>query len=181
LVFFNDIKPWVKYPGVNSINILRAAFTRSEPESVRTQSSHQYDFTLLGSAHIKAAQKCSWNWHQMLPAEEIPNQIYVIINFETKEQHLLKFKNTSITISSKYFIWWKKIKSGNICFILVGTFSLLFNYHNVQDWGKIEVKKFSLFAELVIKVNTLYIWSAVAFLYSFIVKTLINIEATVVD
>jgi len=36
-------------PGVNFINILLAAFTWSDPKSVRIQSSHQYLLVLLGS------------------------------------------------------------------------------------------------------------------------------------
>jgi len=43
--------------GVNFANVLCAAFTLIDPENVRTQSSHHYYFTLLGSARLKAAQK----------------------------------------------------------------------------------------------------------------------------
>jgi len=43
--------------GVNFINVLHAAFTSADPKSVRTQSSRQYHFTLLGSARVKAPQK----------------------------------------------------------------------------------------------------------------------------
>jgi hypothetical protein len=44
-------------PGVNFINVQCTAFTHADPESVRTQSSRQYHFTLLGSEGVKAAQK----------------------------------------------------------------------------------------------------------------------------
>jgi len=44
-------------PEDNFINVLRAAFTRADPESVKFQLSCQYHFTLLGSAHIKDARK----------------------------------------------------------------------------------------------------------------------------
>jgi len=46
--------------GVDFINILRAAFVRTDPESKKIQFSHQYLFTLLGSVRVKAAW---WNWH----------------------------------------------------------------------------------------------------------------------
>jgi len=42
-------------PGVNFINVLQAAFTCTDPHSVKFQLSLQYLFTLLGSARIKAA------------------------------------------------------------------------------------------------------------------------------
>jgi hypothetical protein len=38
---------------VNFINIFYAAFTRADPESVRTQSCHQYHFMLLGSSCVE--------------------------------------------------------------------------------------------------------------------------------
>jgi len=44
-------------PGVNFINVLRAAFTRADPKSVKFQLSCQYHFTLLGSTHTKAARR----------------------------------------------------------------------------------------------------------------------------
>jgi len=44
-------------PGVNFINVLLAAFTRADPESVKFQLSHQYHFMLLGSARVKALRK----------------------------------------------------------------------------------------------------------------------------
>ncbi len=43
--------------GVNFNNVLRAAFMPVAPLSVRTQSSCQYLFTLLGSTRAKAALK----------------------------------------------------------------------------------------------------------------------------
>jgi len=43
--------------GLNFINVLLPAFTLTDPKSVRTQSSRQYLFTLLGSAHIKAIRR----------------------------------------------------------------------------------------------------------------------------
>jgi hypothetical protein len=46
-------------PGVNFTNILRTAFSFVDPESVKNtvQLSHQYLFTLLGSAHVKAVHR----------------------------------------------------------------------------------------------------------------------------
>jgi hypothetical protein len=44
-------------PGVNFINILRAAFTHADPESVKFQLSRHYHFTLLGYTRIKDAKK----------------------------------------------------------------------------------------------------------------------------
>ena len=44
-------------PDVNFINVLRTAFALVDPESVRTQSSHQYLFTLLGSTNVKAVRR----------------------------------------------------------------------------------------------------------------------------
>jgi len=44
-------------PGINFINVLRAAFTEAVPKRVKIMSSHQYLFTLLGSACLKAAHK----------------------------------------------------------------------------------------------------------------------------
>ncbi len=43
--------------GVNIINVLSTAFTCADPESIRTQSSCQYHYTLLGSVCVKAVQK----------------------------------------------------------------------------------------------------------------------------
>ncbi len=46
-----------RWPAVNFINILRAAFTPLAPKSVRIQSSCQYLFTLLGPTGAKAARR----------------------------------------------------------------------------------------------------------------------------
>jgi len=43
--------------GQSGVNILLAAFTPAYPQSVRTQSSHQYHFMLLRSIRVKAARK----------------------------------------------------------------------------------------------------------------------------
>ncbi len=43
--------------GVNFINVLRTAFALVDPKSVRTQSSRQYLFTLLGSTSVKAVRR----------------------------------------------------------------------------------------------------------------------------
>ncbi len=43
--------------GVNFINILCTDFTCADPKRIRTQSSRQYHFMLLGSARVKAVQK----------------------------------------------------------------------------------------------------------------------------
>ena len=42
-------------PGFNFINVLHAVFMRSDLESIKIQLHHQNIFTLLGSAHLKAA------------------------------------------------------------------------------------------------------------------------------
>jgi len=47
----------ISTPGVNFINVILAAFTRANPESVQIQSSRQYHLRLLGSAHIKAVYR----------------------------------------------------------------------------------------------------------------------------
>jgi len=44
-------------PGVNSSTYLHTAFTPVAPQSVRTQSSCQYLFTLLGSSSVKAVHR----------------------------------------------------------------------------------------------------------------------------
>jgi len=44
-------------PGVNFTNILPAAFTRRDIKSVKIQSSYQYFFALLGSAHAEVSRK----------------------------------------------------------------------------------------------------------------------------
>jgi len=43
-------------PGVNFINVLQAAFMPADPKRVKFQLSHQYHFTLLESAHVKAVR-----------------------------------------------------------------------------------------------------------------------------
>jgi len=44
-------------PGLNFISIPRTAFMPVAPQSVRTQSSHQYLFTLLGPMSVKAVHR----------------------------------------------------------------------------------------------------------------------------
>jgi len=44
-------------PGLDFINVLRTAFTLVVPQSVRTQSSCQYLFTLLGPMSVKAVRR----------------------------------------------------------------------------------------------------------------------------
>jgi len=46
-----------KQAGVNFINIFCTAFTPVVPQSVRTQSSRQYLFTLLGPTSVKAVRR----------------------------------------------------------------------------------------------------------------------------
>jgi len=46
-----------KKPGLDFINDLRTAFTPVVPQSVRTQSSRQYLFTLLGPTSVKAVRR----------------------------------------------------------------------------------------------------------------------------
>jgi hypothetical protein len=43
--------------GLHFINVLRTAFTPLVPQSVRTQSSRQYLFTLLGPTTVKAVRR----------------------------------------------------------------------------------------------------------------------------
>ncbi len=43
-------------PGLDFLNVLRTAFTPVVPQSVRTQSSCQYLFTLLGPTSVKAVR-----------------------------------------------------------------------------------------------------------------------------
>ncbi len=43
--------------GLDFINFLRTAFTPVVPQSVRTQSSFQYLFTLLGPTSVKAVRR----------------------------------------------------------------------------------------------------------------------------
>ncbi len=45
----------MKRPGVNFIKVLRAAFVRADPKSVKRYWQLNWIFTLLGSAHVKAA------------------------------------------------------------------------------------------------------------------------------
>jgi len=42
---------------VNFISVLQAAFTRTDPNSTKIKSSHQYLFALLGCAGVKATSK----------------------------------------------------------------------------------------------------------------------------
>jgi len=44
-------------PGLDFINVLPTAFTPVVPQSVRTQSSCQYLFTLLGPTSVKAVRR----------------------------------------------------------------------------------------------------------------------------
>jgi len=44
-------------PELDFINVLRTAFTPVVPQSVRTQSSCQYLFTLLGPTSVKAVRR----------------------------------------------------------------------------------------------------------------------------
>jgi len=43
--------------GVNFINVILAVFTPADPKIVKIQLSHQYLFTLLGSAGVKALRR----------------------------------------------------------------------------------------------------------------------------
>ncbi len=47
----------VQKTGLDFINVLRTAFTPVVPQSVRTQSSCQYLFTLLGPTSVKAVRR----------------------------------------------------------------------------------------------------------------------------
>jgi len=56
-------------PGVDFINILPAAFKRSDPKRAKRQSSHKCLFALLGSLRAKAAHKILV---KSTPVEKIP-------------------------------------------------------------------------------------------------------------
>jgi len=57
MLMYSNFKT-LKEPGLNFINILRAAFTLVDPQSVKKiQLSPQYLFTLLGSVRVKAVLK----------------------------------------------------------------------------------------------------------------------------
>jgi len=76
----------VTTPSVNSTNILRTAFRLVDPERVKIQLSHQYLFTLLGSASVKAVVKMLM---KLSPSENIVchHQISEIdISFSTLSQ-----------------------------------------------------------------------------------------------
>jgi len=49
-------------PGLDFINVLCTAFTPVVPQSVRTQSSRQYLFTLLGPTSVKAVRRTLMKW-----------------------------------------------------------------------------------------------------------------------
>jgi len=55
--YFNGTLEVTRTAVSNFINILRSAFTRSDPESVTFQLSLQYLFMLLVSSSVKADQK----------------------------------------------------------------------------------------------------------------------------
>ncbi len=50
-------------PGLDFINVLRTAFTPVAPQSIRTQSSCQYLFTLWGSTSVKAVRRTLMKLH----------------------------------------------------------------------------------------------------------------------
>jgi hypothetical protein len=50
--------------GVNFINIIREAFTRADPKSVKIYRQCNWIFTLLGSVSIKSAHRTLMNWPQ---------------------------------------------------------------------------------------------------------------------
>jgi len=58
--------------GVNFINVLRAAFMCADPESIRTQPTRQYHFTLLGSGRVNAARKTLM---KLTPSPDVKNQM----------------------------------------------------------------------------------------------------------
>jgi hypothetical protein len=49
-------------PGLDFINVLPTAFTPVAPQSVRTHSSRQYLFTLLGPTSVKAVSRTLMKW-----------------------------------------------------------------------------------------------------------------------
>jgi len=48
-------------PGVNFINVLRAAFAHADTRSIKNAVKSSVSFNLLGSAHIKAARRTLMN------------------------------------------------------------------------------------------------------------------------
>jgi len=48
--------------GLDFINVLRTAFAPVVPQSVRTQSSRQYLFMLLGPTSVKAVRRTLMKW-----------------------------------------------------------------------------------------------------------------------
>ncbi len=54
--------------GVNFINVLRTAFTHADPNSVKRYWQLNWNFTLWGSACVKAVHECWWNWASDWPA-----------------------------------------------------------------------------------------------------------------
>ncbi len=91
------------HSSVNFLNFLHAAFTGPDPKSLRTQSSCQYHFTLLGSARVKAEQK---KLMKLTPGVARPprqverwcykmaSNFFAIALFEAKLTKSIKFKKS---------------------------------------------------------------------------------------
>ncbi len=56
-LLYKNFGPKQSNPSVNFTNVLSTAFALVDPESVRTHSSCQYHFTLLGSTSVKAVRR----------------------------------------------------------------------------------------------------------------------------
>ena len=69
-------------PGADFINILHTAFTPVVPQSVRTQSSCQYLFTLLGSTHVKAVHRTLM---KLTPGGEKEKSMWMCVMWQTTD------------------------------------------------------------------------------------------------
>jgi hypothetical protein len=67
-------------PGVNFINILQAAFTNADPESVTIQLNCQYLFALFRSERVKAALRILM---KLTPVVNIINVLLVHFLYES--------------------------------------------------------------------------------------------------
>ncbi len=67
--------------GDDFINVLRTAFLLVDPERVRTQSSCQYLFMLLGSTGVKAVRRTLM---KSTPKLDIKNAIVQVVFFSQK-------------------------------------------------------------------------------------------------
>ncbi len=95
---------------VNFTNVLCAAFMCANPKSVRTQSSCQNHFRLLGSVCIKAVWKCWWNWHLWLISTTFYEQLLLHFPYENKLKtsckHIEAVQHTFVLKKLLIKCWW---------------------------------------------------------------------------